>query len=96
MGWYNVQESLNSPQEPTNYLIKPWKAPFNKAKRDIFNRYVHDRWVSAHSPLHIVAFFLDPEYWNMELDELDEEVIEDFYDIVSNFYDNVDDQLCLT
>ena len=89
MGWYNVQ---NSPQEPTNYLIKTWKAPFNKAKWDTLNKYVHARWVSAHSPLHSVAFLLDPEYWNMEVDELDEEVIEDFYDVVINFYDNVDDQ----
>lgn len=92
MGWYNVQESLNSPQEPTNCLIRPWKAPFNKAKQDTLNRYVHARWVSTHSPLHSVTFLLDSTYWNMELDELDEEVIEDFYDVVSKFYDNADDQ----
>lgn len=91
MAWWTVQMSLESPEEPSQCLVKPWKAPFNASKRAILAKYVHARWVGAHSPLHSVAFLLDPEYWNMDINEVDEEVIEDFYHVVNHFFEDADD-----
>ena len=72
MAWWTIQESLKKPEEPQESFVKPWKIPFNKAKRETLGRYVHARWIAAHSPLHSVAFLVDPEYWAMDLNELDE------------------------
>lgn len=82
MAWWTIQESLKKPEEPQESYAKPWKIPFNKAKRDALGRFVHARWMAAHSPLHSAAFLLDPEYWAMDVNELDEEVLEDFYDVI--------------
>ena len=48
--------------------------------------------VGAHSPLHSVAFLLDPEYWAMDINALDDEVLDDFYYVVVRFYESSDDQ----
>ena len=52
---------------------------------------MHARWIGAHSPLHSVAFLLDPEYWAMDLNSLDEEVLEDFYDAIGRFFTDADE-----
>lgn len=92
MAWWSIQESLKKPEEPQESFVKPWKIPFNKAKRETLGRFVHARWIAAHSPLHSAAFLLDPEYWAMDLNELDEEVLEDFYDVISRWFSNSDEQ----
>lgn len=52
---------------------------------------MHARWVGTHSPLHSVAFLLDPEYWAMDLKELNEEVLEDFYDVIGRIFRDLDE-----
>ena len=52
---------------------------------------MHARWIGAHSALHSVAFLLDPEYWAMDLNSLDEEVLEDFYDVIGRFFIDADE-----
>ena len=79
-------------EEPQESFVKPWKIPFNKAKRETLGRYVHARWIAAHSPLHSAAFLVDPEYWAMDLNELDEEVLEDFYDVIGRWFSDADEQ----
>ena len=91
MAWWTIQESLHNPEELVNSIVKPWRAPFTKVKRDILRKYVHARWVFAHSPLHSVAYLLDPEYWSMDVHTLDEEVLEDFYDVVASFFPDSDE-----
>lgn len=91
-GWWTILESLNKPEEPKDSYVKPWKAPFNRAKRDILGKFVHACWIGAHSPLHSAAFLLDPEYWAMDSNNLDEEVLEDFYDVVGRFFSDSDEQ----
>lgn len=92
MAWWSVQQSLKNPEELQNSIIKPWKAPFNRAKRELLCKYVLARWVGAHSPLHSAAYLLDPEYWSMDIHGLDEEVLDDFYYVVGRFYEDPNDQ----
>ena len=37
-----------------------------------------------------MGFLLDPEYWAMDVNELDEEVLEDFYDVIARWISNPD------
>lgn len=53
---------------------------------------MHARWIASHSPLHSAAFLLDPEYWAMDVNELDEEVLEDFYDLIARWFSDADEQ----
>ena len=88
MSWWTIQESLKKREELPFCIVKPFEAPFNKVKRE----YVHDFLVGAHSPLHSALFLLDLEYWDIDVNELDEEVLEDFSYVVASFYEDVDDQ----
>lgn len=93
MAWgRTIQESLRKPEETQESNVKPWKIPFNKAKRETLGKFVHARWIAAHSPLHSAAFLLDTEYWAMDVNELDEEVLEDFYDVISKWIFDADEQ----
>ena len=56
MAWWTIQESFKKPEEPQESFVKPWKIPFNKAKRETLGRYVHAQWIAAHRPLHSAAF----------------------------------------
>ena len=85
-----VDYTTNGPQELDNIIVKPWKSPFNKVKRELLCKYVMARWVEAHSPLHNIAYLLDLEYWAMDIDGLDEEVY--FYYVVGRFYDDPNGQ----
>ena len=53
------------------------------------------RWVGAHSPLHSVAYLLDPKYWAMDINRLDNEVLDDLYYVVGRFFENSNDQVCI-
>ena len=92
MTWWSIQENLNNPSKIENLIVKPYRAPFNKSNRSILNGYVHAGWVHAHSPLYSATFFLDPEYWwGMNIHALDDEVLEDLYDVVVSFFPDSND-----
>ena len=92
MAQWTVQKSLKDPQELDKSTAKPWKSPFNRVKRELLCNYVSARWVGAHSPLRSVAFLLDLEYWAMDINGVDDEVLDDFYYVVGRFYESSDDQ----
>ena len=43
-------------------------------------------------PLHGTAYLLDPKYWNMDLMS-NVEVVQDFYQVVETFNDDIDDRI---
>ena len=43
-------------------------------------------------PLHGATYLLDLEYWNMDLMS-NVEVVQDFYEVVNTFYDDIDDRI---
>lgn len=48
-------------------------------------RAVAARWVDLHSPLHSVAYMLDPEYWDHDQGSLPD-VVQDWYDVLEKLY----------
>ena len=89
MTWWTVQRSLEEPEELKDSLAKPWHKPFSSKNHKILLAHFHCRWASAHSPLHSAAYFLDPEFWNLDLWS-NAEVMADFYKVVNTFYDDND------
>ncbi|KAI5066392.1 hypothetical protein GOP47_0019016 [Adiantum capillus-veneris] len=54
----------------------------NRARRNILVKYLSVRWVGALSQLHSVAYCIDHEYWGMNVNQLDEEVVDNFDHVV--------------
>ena len=48
-----------------------------------------------HSLLNSTIFLLDPKYWALDVNELDEEVLEDFYNVIARWISNPDDQTAI-
>ena len=92
IAWWTIQEILKNPKEPQESYVKQWKIPFNKARQDILDRFMLARWIATHSPLHSTSFLLDPEYWVVDVNELDEEVLEDFYNLITRWISNPNKQ----
>ena len=71
---------------------KYWQTPFSRRQRRVLLKYFHARWIGAHMPLHGATYLLDLEYWNMDLMS-NVEVVQDFYQVVNTFYDDIDDRI---
>ena len=96
MTWWTIQESIEN-LEPIkeSIVFKEWRVPFSAKQRKILYKFFHARWKSAHSPLHSVAYLLDPEYWNLDLMS-NEEVVKDFYKVINTFYSDAQDRIDCT
>ena len=44
--------------------------------------------------MHSITHLLDPEYWAMDINGLDDKVLDDLYYVVGRFFENSDDQAC--
>ena len=44
-------------------------------------------WGTTHSPMHSVAYFLDPKYWNIDLWS-NAKVFSDYYKVINMCYDD--------
>ena len=93
MQWRTVQRSLECPKKLEDLVVeKHWRVPFSRRQRKVLLKYFHARWITAHTPLHSVAYMLDFEHWNMDLLS-NVEVTHDFYEVVYTFYSNTDDHV---
>ena len=96
MTWWSIQQSLESPEPLKESIVfNEWRVPFKAKQRKILYRFFYARWKSAHSPLHSVAYLLDPEYWNLDLMS-NAEVITDFYQVINTFYSDAQDRIACT
>ena len=89
MTWWTMQQSLQNPEEIKDSVVKPWQIPFNAKQRKVLLTLFDRHWVTTHSPMHNAAYFLDPEYWNLDLWS-NAEVVSDFYKVVNTCYNDED------
>ena len=59
-----------------------------RIRKRLFQQY----WATTHSPMHNAAYFLDLEYWNLDLWS-NFKVVSDFYKVINMCYD--DEDLCM-
>ena len=68
MNWWTAQQILEKPKQFKESVVeKEWQVPFTTKQQKVLFKFFYARWKLAHSPLHSVAYILNPKYWNLDL-----------------------------